>query len=286
MRINGEKAIEMNRRDTLVQNILERLEDESEAIRKSFADGHRGTPTRFCAIDDLLPQAVAEEIYEAFPRDGEGFLTRKSFREHKRTSFDFDALPDILADITFALQSQAVVDKVGDLIGMEALEPDPHLYAGGLSMMFEGDFLNPHIDNSHEKTKTKYRRLNLLYYVSPGWKEEFGANLELWDPDVTTPVTIESRFNRLVLMETNKVSWHSVSPGKVDRPRCCVSNYYFSEKSPDGDDYYHVTSFTGRPDQPIRRMVGRVDNVARTVVRKAGVGRKTDAGYEGDKAGM
>ncbi len=24
------------------------------------------------------------------------------------------------------------------------------LYAGGLSMMFEGDFLNPHIDNSHD----------------------------------------------------------------------------------------------------------------------------------------
>ena len=113
MRTNGNKTTEVGRRDTLVQTILGRFDEENAPIA------------------DLLRQAIAEEIYEAFPRDGEGFLTRKSFREHKRTSFDFDALLDILADITFNLQSQAVVDKVGDLIGMGALEPDPHLYAGG-----------------------------------------------------------------------------------------------------------------------------------------------------------
>lgn len=41
-----------------------------------------------------------------------------------------------------------------------------------------------------------YRALNLLYYVSPGWRLENGGNLELWDEHVTTPMTVESRFNR------------------------------------------------------------------------------------------
>ena len=36
--------------------------------------------------------------------------------------------------------------------------------------MTEGDFLNPHIDNSHDAKRERYRRLNLLYYVSPGWE--------------------------------------------------------------------------------------------------------------------
>lgn len=69
-------------------------------------------------------------------------------------------------------------------------------------------------------------------------------------------------------METNKTSWHSVSKVKTDRPRCCVSNYYFSETSPDGDKYFHVTSFSGRPEQPIRRVIGIADNALRNIISK------------------
>jgi hypothetical protein len=88
------------------------------------------------------------------------------------------------------------------------------------------------------------------------------------------PCTILSKQNRLLVMETNKTSWHSVSPVTVDTPRCCVSNYYFSEISPDHTDYFHVTSFTGRPDEPIKKIVGVADNALRNVVSKTlGVGR-------------
>ena len=69
-------------------------------------------------------------------------------------------------------------------------------------------------------------------------------------------------------METNKTSWHSVSKVTADRPRCCVSNYYFSKNSPDGDQYFHVTSFTGRPDQPYRRVLGFIDNALRNLISK------------------
>lgn len=114
-------------------------------------------------------------------------------------------------------------------MGFKKIEPDPKLYAGGLSMMFSGDFLNPHIDNSHDGDRHRYRRLNLLYYVSPGWNLRNGGNLELWDEARIKPKTLVALENRLVVMETNKISWHSVSKVEIDRPRCCVSNYYFSE---------------------------------------------------------
>lgn len=272
------------RRSEFTSLILRRLDLGAKRISADWKNPHAGTPTHHCAIDDLLPENCALEAFKAFPKDGEGFITRNSFRERKRTSYDLDSLPEILTEITFALQSAPIVEKVAELTGIDALEPDPHLYAGGLSMMFKSDFLNPHIDNSHEKTKSKYRRLNLLYYVSPDWKEEYGGNLELWDPDVTRPVTLTSKFNRLILMETNSRSWHSVSPIVADGPRCCVSNYYFSDRSPSGKDYYHVTSFTGRPHQHVRRALGTIDNNLRTLARKAGVSRKTDKGYEGEKA--
>lgn len=274
----------MNRPE-LTAHILRRIDEEAADLRAQWERLDTGTGTRFCALDKLLPKKVALAIYQAFPKDGQGFLTRHSFRESKRTSFSFDDHPLILADITFAMQSPEVASRLGEIVEMEGLEPDPHLYAGGLSMMFKDDFLNPHIDNSHEQTRSKYRRINLLYYVSPDWRRDYGGNLELWDRGVTRPVTIDSRFNRLVLMETNKTSWHSVSPVMAAGPRCCVSNYYFSNQSPTDEDYYHVTSFTGRPGQTMRRVVGAIDNLARGFARqKLNMTRDTDKGYRGTLA--
>lgn len=231
------------------------------------------TPTRHFFVDDLLPPDVAAAIYNAFPTRGEGFTRQNSMRERKSTSKNLCVLPGVLTDITYAFQDPLVIEAIADITGMKWLEPDPKLYAGGLSMMFRGDFLNPHIDNSHNVSRTRYRRLNLLYYCSPGWTLEHGGNFSLWDEGVRKPSVIVSRFNRLLVMETNNTSWHSVFPVLVDSPRCCVSNYYFSPQSPDGSDYYHVTSFTGRPDQPVLRLVGVLDNAARNLAGRIGFGR-------------
>src|SRR5690606_23734737 len=132
-----------------------------------------------------------------------------------------NALPDILSEAIFAFQKPVVIKAVEDITGLRQQKPDPHLYAGGLSLMTKGQFLGPHIDNSHESSRRYYRTLNLLYYVSPGWRLENGGNLELWDRKVSRKVTVPSAFNRLVLMETNRHSWHSVSEVAVDGARAC-----------------------------------------------------------------
>jgi len=64
-------------------------------------------------------------------------------------------------------------------------------------------------------------------------------------------------------METGDHTWHSVDEVKTDLSRCCVSNYYFSESSPRKFEYYHVTSFNGRPNQPLKRMYSSIDNFFR-----------------------
>ncbi len=267
-------------RDQLAELILVRLDEEAPRIRADFANP-QGTRTRHAVVDDLLPEAIALNIHAAFG-DGSAFLRRDSFRERKRTLAKLNLVPPILTEISYAIQHPAVVARIGELTGMERLEPDASLYAGGLSMMGRGDFLNPHIDNSHDAERARYRRLNLLYYVTPGWRLENGGNLELWDDAVRVPVTLVSRFNRLAIMETNRHSMHSVSPVVVDAQRTCVSSYYFSEISPDGSEYFHVTSFTARPDQTLLRAVSAVDAVARNVAgRVLGLGRGKDQAYKG-----
>ncbi|GAA3271520.1 2OG-Fe(II) oxygenase [Sphingomonas yabuuchiae] len=237
------------------------------------------TATRYAVVDDLLPAGWATEISAAFERGQGAFSRRASFRERKSTSSRFDILPPLLADITYAFQQPEIAQLIATQTGIAGMTGDPTLYAGGLSVMQRGDFLNPHIDNSHEATRTRYRRLNLLFYVTPDFPDGVGGNLELWDDRVRTPETIHSRFNRLVVMETNRHSWHSVSPIIADVQRQCVSNYYFSPASPEPTDYYHVTSFTGRPGQHVRRAAGAVDNRARQLARHLGARRVSDQGF-------
>ena len=264
------------KRGEIVELILSKL-DLNDAIIRQQWNSPAGTPTRHFLLDDLLPSRIANDIHAAFPADGDGFFQRSSFRERKKTSANLSSYAPILSEVTYAMQDSRVVGKVAQLTGIHGLEPDPLLYAGGLSMMFQRDFLNPHVDNSHDASRSRYRRLNLLYYVTPNWKLENGGNLELWDERKATPRTIVSKFNQLVVMETTATSWHSVSEVQVDRPRCCVSNYFFSEQSPTAKDYFHVTSFSGRPEQNVRKLLGYIDNAARGIVArvfKTGRGRQ------------
>lgn len=264
------------RKYELIDLIDSRLADETTSIVEQWKNP-QATTTKHFFVDNLLPTEVSQSIFDAFPRDGSGFFSRDSFREKKRTSANLDAYNPILASVTYAIQDKRIVERISKLVGFDRLDPDPKLYAGGLSMMFKEDFLNPHIDNSHDADRLKYRRLNLLYYVSPDWQLEYGGNLELWNSERTIPKTIVARFNRLVVMETNKTTWHSVSPVTVDQPRCCVSNYYFSDISPEIVEYFHVTSFTGRPDEKFKRAAAIVDNTLRNAISKTfKVGRGKD----------
>ncbi|MGD9560704.1 MAG: 2OG-Fe(II) oxygenase [Pyrinomonadaceae bacterium] len=253
-------------REQLVEVILERLERDGEAIRTEFA-ADKSLKTNYCAIDDLLPEHIARRISDAFPAS-EKMRLLDSFRERKYTSKSLEQFDPLIADITFAFQDKRVIEKVAELTGIKDAIGDPHLYAGGISAMERGHFLQPHIDNSHDGDQKNYRVLNLLYYITPEWKAENGGNLELWDEDVLKPVEIPSLFNRLVLMSTNDKSWHSVNEVKANGTRRCISNYYFSPHSPNGYETTHVTYFMARPEQKLRRLYTKADSDLRTMLRK------------------
>ncbi|MFN3161541.1 MAG: 2OG-Fe(II) oxygenase [Rubinisphaera brasiliensis] len=249
----------MTTRDELAQTIFNRLEAGFAEIQASWLSS---SPVQHVAIDNLLPDEAAAEISNAFP-NSQSLMIRKSIREHKRIGVSVDEYEPIIRETLYAFQDPRVVEIVERITGISGMTPDPTLYASGISVMQQGDFLNPHLDNSHDGDQEKYRVLNLLYYLGPGWTFESGGNLEVWDSNVKQNTTVVSQFNRLVLMKTDSSSWHSVSKVVSNTNRLCVSNYYFSLTSPDAKSYRHVTTFTGRPGERGKRIVLKlVDGIA------------------------
>jgi Rps23 Pro-64 3,4-dihydroxylase Tpa1-like proline 4-hydroxylase len=264
-------------KSVMAETIAGKLRENRAKLKAEFQPASApAIPTRFFVIDDLLPPDLAQQIADAFPGT-EKMRLMKSFRETKFTSKNLDQFDPILEQITFAFQDSRVIAEIEAITGMQRQVPDTKLYAGGLSSMSRGHFLNPHIDNSHDSSRKLYRTLNLLYYCAPAWNPINGGSLQLWDARVRSAVTIPSLFNRLVVMETNRLSWHGVDRILIDGNRRCVSNYYFSPVSTEAHDYFHVTSFSAPPGEPLKRVLATLDNLLRSTVRKLfaqGVGAK------------
>jgi Rps23 Pro-64 3,4-dihydroxylase Tpa1-like proline 4-hydroxylase len=216
-------------------------------------------------VDEVLPAAWLREVAAAFPPPQQ-LLVKRSWREHKRVGVAVERYAPCIGDLLFAFQDAAVIAAIAAATGIAGLEADPSLYASGISVMGRDDFLNPHLDNSHDGDQRRYRVLNLLLYAAPDWDPADGGNLELWQHPAGQPHTIEARFNRFVVMETGPGSWHSVSRVRCDRPRLCISNYYFAATSSVGRDYRHVTTFAGRPEEPLKRVVLAADGMARNAL--------------------
>ena len=253
------------KRTEIASHIYEKLDNQKLTLKSQF-DASKNKIGYFF-IDDLLPKELSLKIHQNFPKTSET-KKRESLRELKFTAFQMDKYNPLLEEVIYAFQDEKIVKLVGEICGIKQISADEKLYAGGLSLMEKGNFLNPHLDNSHDKERDKWRVLNLLYYVTPDWDLDYGGNLEIWPKGLKEKqITIESKFNRLAVMATHQSSWHSVSKVVVDKTRCCVSNYYFSETPLLQSDAFHVTTFRARPGEKIKDYILRLDNKVRQSLR-------------------
>lgn len=253
-------------RSEIADLILNRIIEVQAQIKSQYEQSKN--KIGYFWIDDLLPESLALEISTLFPTKAEMVL-KKSLKEDKYIGVQMNQYAPILEEVIYAFQDSRIVELIAEICDIKDPVPDDSLYAGGLSLMANKQYLQPHLDNSHDKNRELWRVLNLLYYVTPDWKEEFGGNLEIWPNGLKQPhLTIFSKFNRLAVMATHNDSLHSVSPVVADGERKCVSNYYFSKNPLRESDSFHVTSFRGRPEQKILDQVLKVDNALRMGVRK------------------
>ena len=253
----------MMNRTQIADLIVARLDTETERLREEFRTAGR---IASCQAKDLLPVDLVEKVFGAFPAS-ERMVLKRSIKENKHVVAQMDEHDPLLEEIVYAFQDLRVVDLIARITGLIALEPDADLYAGGISAMSKGAYVRPHLDNSHDKDRKRYRALNLLFYVTPGWREDYGGSLQLWDDGPRgEPRTIPSLFNSLVIMLTDEQSWHSVNEVRHDGRRCCVSNYYFSREAPGATDYSHATTFRAEHGRGLADIAMRADNALRTTV--------------------
>ena len=221
-------------------------------------------------IDDLLPSEIASQLNDEFPKEQElNHLNKLS--ENKYVGIYFSERQKLVQECLYAFQEQSVLKIIAQITNIKNLIGDPELYAGGVSSMSEGCFLNPHIDNSHDRNLENFRRLNLLYYVNQDWDpKKDGGELVLYPEGVKNKEEeITCKFNRLVIMRTDNKSIHGVKEilSKTNR-RKCISNYYFSKDSPLGKSYYHSTSFHGFKKEFIKGTYLQLNAFARTYAKK------------------
>ena len=255
----------MNRKE-LAYLICDQLTKNRVVLKNQFLKSKATIGYFF--IDDLLPEELALEIHNKFPTTDKA-VRKKNLREFKFTAYQMDLYDSLLEDLIYAFQDEKVIQLISGICDLEQVYGDENLYAGGLSLMEKDNFLNPHLDNSHDKDRERWRVLNLLYYVTPNWTLENGGNLEVWPNGLKqAQTTIESKFNRLVVMTTHQKSWHSVSKVLKEDIRCCVSNYYFSKQPLLESDTFHVTTFRGRSSEKVKDLILRADNTLRSKIRK------------------
>jgi 2-oxoglutarate-Fe(II)-dependent oxygenase superfamily protein len=215
-------------------------EQQLRAIaRERAADYRSAFPCPNTVIDDFLPPEVATAAAEEFAGlDTEGWqLYTDSGNTLKLATSDEFRMGPLLRQLVAQFNSHAFIEFLETLTGIVGLVADPHIHGGGLHQLNPGGFLNVHADfNWHERIKLD-RRINVLLYLNPGWKEEWGGAFELWTPDMERCVVkVPPILNRMAIFNTTSTSFHG-NPDPVACPegnaRRSLAFYYYTNGRPE-----------------------------------------------------
>jgi len=241
-------------------------EDLQKRAKDLKEDWEQAQPFRHVVIDDFLPEKVAKEIGDAFPKlnDIDWRLVGPGDSKHthdenveKVSCPDEQQFPDPIRQLVHTLQSGVFLRFLEELTGFEHLSPDPHHFGGGLHSTGNGGRLMVHVDASRHPNKDYQQIANLIYYCTPDWEESYGGHLELWDKKTKScTMKVLPKFNRAVLFYTGKESLHG-QPNPVTAPagmrRNSIALYFYSTKSNQSDleytnfvQWHHVTEHDKR----------------------------------------
>jgi hypothetical protein len=195
-------------------------------------------PFNHVVIDNFFQLKIAEDLAEEFPDFGsEVWAEYNNPIEIKKLCNRWDKFPRLTYSVFDYLNSPAFVEKVALLVG-ERLFPDPGLNGGGWHTHKCGGKLNTRLDYSIHPKLGLERRLNLIVYLQPRWRLEYGGTLGLWEAldggkrPGELKVQIPCEFNRAVIFDTSQNSWHGL-PEPIRSPEgvnCnSIATYYLCE---------------------------------------------------------
>lgn len=221
-------------------------------IGKSYAPRYQNkVPYDHICIDNFLPFEVVDRVRVEALALGEKAPESESPQEHLKTSYNPDNLPFYSRMVFNALNSQAFLAFLEGMTGIDHLIPDPYFRGAGIHRTNTGGYLGVHADFNHHKKMNLERRLNVLIYLNPGWKPEYGGAFEVWTKDMKTRVAqFPPILNRMCCFSTSSESYHG-NPEPVNHPggdpRLSIALYYYTATWSE-DRVAHSTLFRARPE--------------------------------------
>ena len=235
----------------------------------------KGKPFQHVHVKDFLETSLAQDLSDEFPvPDSSAWIQYKHYNEDKTGLTKRELFPPMLAKVTHELNSPEFVAWISEITGIPNLIADPELEGGGLHQSGRGGFLNVHTDfNKHHHHKNWRRRINLILYLNPGWRAEWGGALEFWDTKMRQCVTkVPPLLNHAVIFNSNEIAYHGF-PGKLTCPedvsRKSLAFYYYTVEREEIHDT-HSTNYMPRPeDGKAKAMLIWLDKKAVHVYSKA-----------------
>jgi len=220
-------------------------------IGKRYAEEYQsGKPYHYICIDNFLPLEVAEKVREEAMEQRRKEAEYSSAQEHLKASYNPDTLPLYTRSVFNALNSESFLRFLEEMTGIPNLIPDPYYKGAGIHRTETGGYLGIHADFNHHKQMDLERRLNILIYLNPDWKPEYGGAFEVWTKDMKTRVAQFPPFmNRMCCFSTSSESYHG-NPEPVNHPegapRISIALYYYTPTW-DESRIAHSTLFRPRP---------------------------------------
>jgi hypothetical protein len=220
-------------------------------------------PFPFFAVDNFVDETSVRKIAAAYPTFDTALGQGKTFttvNERKKVQItDSKLFPPPVAELNAALSSPSFLADLSYITGMPNLLADEQLVGGGIHVTGPGGRLDVHVDFNYIEERKLHRRINLLLYLNPKWKEEWGGHIQLWDKNVEhCDASFAPVVNRCVVFETSEISYHGVTPVSPNAPvpRQSFAAYYYTREAP---AYWkgeaHSTVFRARPEERFRRYV-------------------------------
>lgn len=233
----------------------------AKEIGASYADSYQsGVPYHHICIDNFLPMEVIEKVRADLASLPEAERAFDAAEEKLKSQYNPDRLPEYSRHLFQAFNSRPFILFLEEMTGIKGLIPDPYFIGAGIHKTLNGGYLNIHADFNVHKQMRVERRLNVLIYLNPPWKEEWGGSFEIWDKAMTKKMaSFAPTENRMVCFSTGSDTFHG-NPEPVNHPdglpRQSIALYYYTATW-DDSRVEHTTIFRARPDSGDTRGTSR-----------------------------
>ncbi len=231
-------------------------------------------PFPYFLIDNFLDPEFAHAVHDSFPSFDAALKIGRSFstvNEKKKVQItDTSQFSAPVLELNRLLAAPSWTSLLSEVFSIPDILADSELNGGGIHQTGPRGRLDVHVDFNYIAERELHRRLNILIFLNPGWRPEWGGNLELWDADVKhCHHSLEPLFNRCVVFETSEISFHGVTAVTCPegRARRSFAAYYYTTQPPaHWNGKAHNTIFRSRPNEVIRgRVLMPAEQTARNV---------------------